>query len=201
MAYGGILGQNPDLTDYALKTDLNSYLLLNGGSMSGNINMNNNFISGLPTPTTNDQAVNKEYADNLSAQQNYFQLPTTSNYSFLGNKNIVLNNGTFSSNYIQIPHLNESNYVVCYINDYQSYGSGSDLISGSVGGPIPSTSQLSNLQGQGFKMQRTNTGTVDYDTPTLTIEINNEFIQFWRPYTGANQYYRNIIISYYKLNT
>lgn len=46
-----------------LDTELNNYLLKNGGTMTGAINMNGQSITGLGVPTENSQVANKEYVD------------------------------------------------------------------------------------------------------------------------------------------
>ena len=46
-----------------LDTELNKYLLKNGGDMTGAINMNGQPISGLNDPTENTQAARKGYVD------------------------------------------------------------------------------------------------------------------------------------------
>ena len=38
-------------------------LALKGGTMTGTLDMNENILKGIPTPTEKDHAVNKEYAD------------------------------------------------------------------------------------------------------------------------------------------
>lgn len=38
-------------------------LSLNGGTLSGPLNMNSNALTGIPAPTADDHAVNKAYAD------------------------------------------------------------------------------------------------------------------------------------------
>lgn len=38
-------------------------LALKGGTMGGTLDMNENILKGIPTPTEKDHAVNKEYAD------------------------------------------------------------------------------------------------------------------------------------------
>ena len=45
----------------------NNYLLLEGGTMDGSINMGNNAITNVPTPTDNNHAVNKKYVDDVIA--------------------------------------------------------------------------------------------------------------------------------------
>ena len=49
-----------------LDTELNNYLLKNGGDMNGAINMNGQSISGLGEPTEDSHAVPKFYADNIT---------------------------------------------------------------------------------------------------------------------------------------
>ena len=49
-----------------LDTELNNYLLKNGGDMAGAINMNGQSISGLGEPTEDSHAVPKSYADNIA---------------------------------------------------------------------------------------------------------------------------------------
>lgn len=49
-----------------LDTELNNYLLKNGGDMTGGINMNGQSISGLGEPTESTYAVPKSYADNIA---------------------------------------------------------------------------------------------------------------------------------------
>lgn len=44
-------------------TEVIPYLPLKGGTMSGDINMGNNTITNVPTPTANADAVNKKYVD------------------------------------------------------------------------------------------------------------------------------------------
>ena len=46
-----------------LDIELNNYLLKNGGTMTGAINMNGQSITGLGVPTENSQVANKEYVD------------------------------------------------------------------------------------------------------------------------------------------
>ena len=46
-----------------LDIELNNYLLKNGGTMTGPINMNGQSITGLGVPTENSQVANKEYVD------------------------------------------------------------------------------------------------------------------------------------------
>lgn len=58
MAFGNILGQQPDLSSYALKTDLDNYLPLVGGTVTGNISMSNNKITNLANGINNNDAVN-----------------------------------------------------------------------------------------------------------------------------------------------
>lgn len=50
-----------------LQGDVNTRLPLTGGTMTGNIDLNSNYINNLPTPVSAGQAVNKEYVDSLSA--------------------------------------------------------------------------------------------------------------------------------------
>lgn len=49
-----------------LDTELNNYLLKNGGDMNGAINMNGQNISGLGEPIEDSHAVPKFYADNIA---------------------------------------------------------------------------------------------------------------------------------------
>lgn len=49
-----------------LDTELNNYLLKNGGDMAGAINMNGQNISGLGEPTEDSHAVPKFYVDNIA---------------------------------------------------------------------------------------------------------------------------------------
>lgn len=51
------------LTSYALLTDLNAYLKLVGGTMSGNINMGTKLINNLGTSVAGTDATNKTYVD------------------------------------------------------------------------------------------------------------------------------------------
>ncbi len=44
-----------------------AYLALTGGTMSGNIDMDNNLIKGLGAPTENEDAANKLYADTVAS--------------------------------------------------------------------------------------------------------------------------------------
>lgn len=44
-------------------TEVLPYLSINGGTMNGDIDMANNTITNVPTPTTNTDAVNKKYVD------------------------------------------------------------------------------------------------------------------------------------------
>ena len=44
-----------------------AYLALTGGTMTGNINMSNNLIRGLGTPSENEDAANKLYADTVAS--------------------------------------------------------------------------------------------------------------------------------------
>lgn len=62
-----------------------TYLPLAGGTMAGNINMANNSITGLPTPTLNSDAVNKLYVDGL--------LPTPSPLTRVDDTNVTLTLG------------------------------------------------------------------------------------------------------------
>ena len=42
-----------------------TFLQKSGGTMTGNINLNNNYITGIPnTPSTNSSAISKNYLDN-----------------------------------------------------------------------------------------------------------------------------------------
>jgi hypothetical protein len=50
-------------------TALNDYLPKSGGTMSGDINMGGNKVSGLATPVADADAVTKEYVDGLAAPQ------------------------------------------------------------------------------------------------------------------------------------
>lgn len=43
--------------------ETDGFLPLSGGTMTGNIDMNDNTISGLPAPQTDDEAANKAYVD------------------------------------------------------------------------------------------------------------------------------------------
>ena len=55
-----------------LDTELNKYLLKNGGNMTGAINMNGQPISGLNDPTENTQAARKGYVDTAKAEANAY---------------------------------------------------------------------------------------------------------------------------------
>ena len=76
MAYGAILGQTPDLSSYATKNDLNDYLPLNGGTMNGSINMNNQKIVSVANGTSNNDVVNlgqlNSLQSNIESQINDF---------------------------------------------------------------------------------------------------------------------------------
>lgn len=50
-----------------LQSDVDSRLSLSGGTMTGNIDLDNNALSNVPTPTNADHAANKEYVDSLAA--------------------------------------------------------------------------------------------------------------------------------------
>lgn len=50
-------------TKSEISTQLNNYLQLSGGVMSGNIDMSNHKISNLPDPSSSSDAVNKSYVD------------------------------------------------------------------------------------------------------------------------------------------
>ena len=55
-----------------LDTELNKYLLKNGGDMTGAINMNGQPISGLNDPTENTQAARKGYVDAAKKEANAY---------------------------------------------------------------------------------------------------------------------------------
>ena len=55
-----------------LDTELNKYLLKNGGDMTGAINMNGQPISGLNDPTENTQAARKGYVDAAKEEANAY---------------------------------------------------------------------------------------------------------------------------------
>lgn len=55
-----------------LDTELNKYLLKNGGDMTGVINMNGQSISGLNDPTENTQAARKGYVDAAKEEANAY---------------------------------------------------------------------------------------------------------------------------------
>jgi len=61
--WGGIAGTLSDQTD--LQNALNAKLNTAGGSMTGTLNMNNNIIGGVATPTVGNEAANKSYVDGL----------------------------------------------------------------------------------------------------------------------------------------
>ena len=50
-----------------LQSDVDSRLSLSGGTMTGNIDLDNNALSNVPTPTNADHAANKEYVDSIAA--------------------------------------------------------------------------------------------------------------------------------------
>ena len=198
MAYGNIIGQKQNLTDYALKTDLNSYLLLDGGTMSGNINMNNNILSGIPTPTTNDQAVNKGYTDNLNVQQNFIQMPQESQYTFLGSKIINMGNNVSLSSDKEfiIPHIEGATYIYCGVN-YIGVDSGNRpyAIVGVGEVNVPNSNTEINFGAYSFAI---NLLTYKVSGGNLSfLRCNNEYVKFISnspyPYSKVN-----LTLSYYK---
>lgn len=60
--------QYVDTGDTILQAQVNAKLPLSGGTMTGAIVMNNQAITGLPTPANLTDAVTKQYADNLKSQ-------------------------------------------------------------------------------------------------------------------------------------
>lgn len=60
--------QYVDTGDSRLQEQVNAKLPLSGGTMTGAIVMNNQAITGLPTPANPTDAVTKKYADDLKAQ-------------------------------------------------------------------------------------------------------------------------------------
>ncbi len=50
-----------------LQGDVDGKFSSSGGTLSGNVDLNNNFITNVPTPTANDHVANKSYVDSLSA--------------------------------------------------------------------------------------------------------------------------------------
>lgn len=62
-----------DIEDATARAGLDNKLPLSGGTMTGNIAMGGNKVTGLPTPTDASDAVNKEYVD---ANENYSLIKT-----------------------------------------------------------------------------------------------------------------------------
>lgn len=96
--------EKSELDDFATQDDLNNkisgYLSLNGGEMRGK-------ISGIITPTENDEAANKEYVDSL------FNQITPENFLTIFDFDSGTENGTFSikGNNIAITGLGTAAYV------------------------------------------------------------------------------------------
>lgn len=54
--------------------NVTGYLPLSGGTMTGNVNLNNKVISNVPTPVANSDAVNKKYVDDKLISSSYLPL-------------------------------------------------------------------------------------------------------------------------------
>lgn len=89
-------------------------LSVEGGTMQGPVNMGNNPVKGLPTPTENGDAVPKGYAENHFAP-NGFGLGTTAAY--VDNPNNIAATGFYICTLPEISNLNAVGYHLTRNND------------------------------------------------------------------------------------
>ena len=81
--------QYVDTGDAKLQEQVNAKLPKSGGTMTGAIMMNNQAVTGLPTPANPTDAVTKEYADNLKSQMLPSSGGTMSGAINMGNNTIT----------------------------------------------------------------------------------------------------------------
>ena len=178
MAYGSILGQTPNLSDYVtndqLTTKLNNYLPLNGGTMTGNINMNRKRLNNVPTPTSSLQAANKQYVDNQLS--NYV---TNNSLSDQLNNYLELSGGTMTGS------LNMNGQKITNIPDGVNSG---DAVNFGQLSDI-SDADLFNLSGLSvvkessgnFTTSSYSSGSYFYESPTIiTLSTRGSTLRYFK---------------------
>lgn len=134
MAYGNIIGQTPQ-----------DFLKLNGGTMNGNIDMNNNSITGLSNAVNNNDAVNLSQVQGLID----ISVPFSGVAKLIGVKNGIVRSGSGFSvavpsqiNYtnnlfgINISSISTGNGMIaipfCYYHFYDNWEKGYPILTWST---------------------------------------------------------------------
>lgn len=160
-----------------IQNQLNAKLDLVGGTMSGNIAMGSNKITGLATPTAGTDAANKSYVDNVAnglTWKNSVKVASTSNVSLTSHGNI---DGTAINNGDRVLLLGQStgHQNGIYVSDGTDLARAEDMNSGGEFSGSAVFVESGTKADVGYVC--TNDGTVTVGTTSIT------FVQF----TGAGQ--------------
>lgn len=195
MAYGAIMGQTPDLSKY-LKND-------GTGSMTGNLNMNNNKITNVTNGSNSKDAVNySQLQTKLSTSGGTMTGPIN-----MGNNKITnIANGTANTDVANVGQMNtaisnlSSNVSNLFAQEYGRFDLGfviKKFVRSGADLPILSASNGSNIVITGYSPNTasyysTDNGTTWKPTNQVLGDILYYKNYFYASYVSSNSLYRRI---------
>lgn len=191
MAYGTIVGQQPNLSNYLPLSGgtITGNLSVNGTTtLNNNLNMGNNVITNVGNPVAGTDALNKDYVDSLFS----FTMPDSSDYSFIGNKTIQVSSIIEKTDYVSVPHINGANYITGF---FSTIVWGSYIQFGFFYGEIPNTLNFSTPHIDGGHIEPS--GAV-FEIMGSTLQYNSLYSEIYVGTSNTRLGYLNI--SYYNKN-
>ncbi len=130
--------QNADIVNLqSLKKTANEYCSLKGDSLTGNINLNKNFISNISNPKTENEALNLQTLENLLKEKKSIYIPFTGNT----NDNPISGNLLLSNTNLSQISLANNNLDIINLNNLILSFSNKLLLSG---GTLSGTLNINN---------------------------------------------------------